>query len=60
MELTRTRKFGLIVAGVLGTVVIAVIVSGPPEESSEPAQAVAAPSDILPSKESGGLSSTSS
>ncbi len=55
MELMRTRKFGLIVAGVLGIVVIAVIVSGPPEESSEPAQSMAAPNDITPSHDSGGL-----
>ena len=54
MELIRTRKFGLIVAGVLGVVVVAIIVSGPPEESSEPAQTVAAPNDGV-SNDSPGL-----
>lgn len=55
IELVRTRKFGLITAGVLGIAVIAIIVSGPPEESSEPAQIVAAPSDLLTSNEGAGL-----
>ncbi|MEI8025264.1 MAG: TrbI/VirB10 family protein [Pseudomonadota bacterium] len=55
MEFARTRKFGLIVAIVLGIVAVAVIVGGPPEESSEATKAVALPNDFTPSDDSSGL-----
>ncbi len=55
LELVRTRKFGLITAGVLGMAIVAIIVSGPPEESSEPAPGIAAPSDLGTSNEHVGL-----
>ena len=49
VEVMRTRRFGLIVACGLGLAAIAVIVSGPPEDSSDPIKAVDVPSDMTPS-----------
>lgn len=46
IELTRTKKFGLVVTTVLSIAVVAIIVSGPPEEALEPVETVSAPINV--------------
>jgi hypothetical protein len=56
VEFARTRRFGLITVGVIGVVVIALVVSGPPEDDkSSEAQTVSTPTEIPLSSDTAGI-----